>query len=823
MKAKTKRRVVNGFLRGLFSLLTLLVLTGAIGLVWLARSVAPMSGAAALPGLSAPVTVTRDRHDVPHITGRSRADVLEALGFVHAQERLWQMELMRMAARGRLSEIFGKATVGTDVFLRSLGLYDAAQASFDALDGQSKRQVEAYVRGINAFIARPARLLAAKFSPEFVILDHRPEPWTPADVMAAIKMFSVTLASNLDEEILRLKFSRLGMSAKEIDDLLPPVPGDAPPPLPDLHQLIGLATGPLKAAQNDAFVLAAGEQLMGTGASNNWVVSGSRTDTGAPILANDPHLGLSAPGIWYLAHLQVTDAAGGAHDLVGVTLPGLPLVLLGRNDDIAWGFTTTYADVQDIYVEKVNPDSPAEYLTPDGYRPFRTKKETIRVKDGDDVVFDRAATRHGPVLPASYRDLKRFLPDGTVAALAWTALAEDDATIRAGLRLWDYHSVQDYIDGMRDYAAPVQSMVVADRAGNIGMIAAGRIPVRDPANLVAGRAPVPGWDRTYDWKGFIPFDELPHSYNPPKGAIATANTKIVGPDYDHLISYDWEEPWRQARLDQLIVDAPGKQTMATSRAAQADDFSPAFAALAPVMLKLVQGRNDVDADAIRTIAAWDHRMSEKEIAPLIFTAWVRMATRRIVGDDLGQVLGSYWQARPTATLRWLSPDAARDWCDDRRTPERESCGDVLAASLDDALADLNRRLGPDRSSWQWSRLHYAYGANQPFARTPLARFFDVTPPVAGGPFTLMRGKTDFGDDANPYRAISAASYRGIFDLSDLDRSTYMETTGQSGNIFSPHYRDLAEPWSKVEGITIPTEEKAYSAGALGSWHFTPAD
>ena len=244
---------------------------------------------------------------------------------------------------------------------------------------------------------------------------------------------------------------------------------------------------------------------MGSGASNNWVVGGARTESGKPILANDPHLGLTAPGIWYLAHLQVKSGDGATKNLVGVTLPGAPLVLLGRNDKVAWGFTNTGADVQDIFVERINPGDPNQYQAPEGFRPFEKTSVTIKVKGGDAVNFDRLVTRHGPVLPADYRGLGHYLPEGTVATLSWTALAGDDKTISAGLRLWDFASVADFQNGMGDFVTPMQSIVIADAAGNIGLIAPGRVPLRDPANQIMGRAPSPGWADTYDWKGFIPY------------------------------------------------------------------------------------------------------------------------------------------------------------------------------------------------------------------------------------------------------------------------------------------------------------------------------
>ncbi|PRD41520.1 penicillin acylase family protein [Phyllobacterium phragmitis] len=816
------RRIIKGLLWVVFSLVPLALLAAIVVYIWIARSVAPASGEAQLAGLGAPVTVTRDQNAVPHISGASMEDVAMALGFVHAQERLWQMEVARMAAHGRLSEIFGEATIGTDMFLRTIDTYGAAAASFNVLNEADRRTVEAYARGVNAFIEQNARPFASKFAPEFVMLNRRPEPWQATDVVATVKMMPVTLAANINEEMERLKFARLGMSNAEINDLLPPLREDRPPSLPDLKVLLGLESGPISAARPAERRFAALDGMMGKGASNNWVLAGEKTETGKPILANDPHLEFTAPSLWYLAHLQVKTPDGRTRNLVGVTLPGTPLVFLGRNDRVAWGFTNTASDAQDIFVERINPENPDEYLTPDGYRPFDKRVETIRVKGGQDVTFERRATRHGPVLPASYRGLQRYLPEGTVPALQWTALAHDDTTISAGFRLWDFQSVQAFLDGMHDFVAPMQSMVVADVEGNIGLIAPGRVPVRDPANRIMGRAPSPGWDATYDWKGYIPYEALPREYNPPRGAIGTANSKIVDGSYAPFLTFDWDEEWRRDRIATLMLDSNVKQTLETNRQAQGDDYSPAYAALGPVMLDLVEGRSDVNADAVMTLRRWDYRQDKTRSESLIFEAWLRFATKRIISDDLGDAFPAFWRARANAMLHWLSPDAARDWCDDRRTAERESCGDVLALALKDAVSDLETRLGSDREAWNWGALHYAYGAHRPFARVkPLDRIFDVDEPASGGAYTLDRGTSNWNDEDNPYRATHGTSYRGIFDLSDLDRSTYIQTTGQSGNVLSSHYQDMAERWGRVEAFTIPVSEAAYQDGLLGTWRLLP--
>lgn len=816
------RRIIKGLLWIVFSLIPLALLAFIFAYAWLAGSVAPATGETSIAGLSGPVTITRDKHAVPHITGSSVEDVFSALGFVHAQERLWQMDVTRMAGRGRLSELFGDKTIATDVFIRTLGLYEAAQSSADSLAPADRAKVDAYVRGINAFIDSSGPSFGSKYSPEFVILQHFPEQWTAADVIVTLKLMSVTLAANIDDEVLRLKFARLGMNEQEIVDLLPPVEGDTPPPLPNLQQLLGLPTGTIKTGAIEAEKqFAALSDIMSTGASNNWVVGGARTATGKPILANDPHLGLTAPAIWYLAHLQVKQPNGTAKNLVGVTLPGAPLVLLGRNDKVAWGFTNTGSDVQDIFIEKINPANPDQYQAPEGFRPFEKKRVEIRVKGSETISFDRRSTRHGPVLPPEYRGLQHYLDEGSVASLSWTVLAGDDKTIAAGLKLWDFANVSDFQNGMADYVTPMQSMVIADVDGNIGMIAPGRIPVRDPANQIMGRAPSPGWDAVYDWKGYIPYEELPRAYNPADNVLATANTKMVDTNYPHFLTFDWDEPWRLERIKSLIYNA-NQQTLETNRIVQGDVYAGAYAVLTPAMLKLVEGRDDVDLTAIKQLKEWDFIEDRARTEPLLFNAWLRFATKRILEDDLGDAFPSYWQGRVDAMMRWLGPNPGRDWCDNGRTPEKESCGDVLALSLGDALKDIETRLGSDRAKWNWGALHYAYSAHRPFAQvSPLDKLFNVTVPASGGAYTLDRGKSTFTDESNPYRATHGSSYRGLFDLSDLNQSTYIQTTGQSGNVFSSNYRDFAEKWSNIEAITISTDEAVYQDGLQGIWRLNP--
>lgn len=818
------KRIVKVFIRLVLVAVPLFMIAIAGGLTWMWRSLPAEDGHIGVNGLSGEVAILRDGNGIPHIQAASPNDAYAALGFAHAQDRLWQMEVSRMAAQGRLSEMFGETTIGADQWLRTMGLFEAAISSLDALDEATRQALEAYARGVNAWLDRENRFFASRLPPEFVILGHTPEPWRPEHSVAAIKMMSVTLAANVKTETDRLAFARLGFDSDAIQDLLPPVPGETPPPLPDLRSLLGLASGPLEkpgvstAALDFSFV----DVVHGTGASNNWVVDGTRTASGAPILANDPHLGLAAPSIWYLADLRVDGAFAEPRNLIGTTLPGTPFVLLGRNNDIAWGFTNTASDVQDIFVEKVNPDNPDEYLTPEGWKPFGSRQETIKVRGGEPVVFTRRWTRHGPVLPSSYRKLDAYLPRDTVAALQWVALAPDDTTAVAAGSTFTLSTVNDFQNAMRSYIAPMQSMVVADRSGNIGLIAPGRVPRRGEDNSVMGRAPVPGWLAEYDWQGAISFWQLPRQNNPAGGSIATANSKIVDGDYPHFLTFDWDEPYRQDRIKKLLNDGGSAHTAAASRAIQADVHSDAVIALKLLMLRKVDGGPGVDTSVVERLADWDGRMSRDSTEPLLFMAWMRESMRGIFADDLGPAFRDWFKPRALVLKRVLRGEASRNWCDDVQTDAEEDCSAVLANALASAVSDIEERFGDARNDWRWGRAHIARSVHRPFGSVPLlAWIFNIEVESNGGQFTLDRGALSFREEDDPFVNRHASSFRGIYDFADLDRSTYMLTTGQSGNIFSPHYSSFAEPWANLEAVEIPADPAAYAGKIEGRWILQP--
>jgi penicillin amidase len=779
------------FLRFAGGLTVLLAALLAGAYLYLRQSLPKTEGEIRLPGLSAPVEILRDRYGIPHIFAASLVDASFAQGYVHAQDRLWQMEMSRRVAAGRVSEIVGAAGLETDRFLRTLGVRRSAEANLRSIDSETRQLLEAYAAGVNAFLASDPVL-----PPEFWLTGIRPEPWTPADSVSWTKMMAWDLGGNWRNELLRMRLAK-SLPMARIHEFLPPYPGDAPPVIADLKELYS-------SMERDAVRLARfAPDNEGLG-SNNWVVSGARSSSGKPLLANDPHLGLSAPPVWYFAHLSAPGI-----NVIGSTLPGVPGVILGRNERIAWGFTNTGPDVQDLYIEKL--DAAGGYVTPEGPQPFQVVEETIRVKGGEAEKLRVRISRHGPVISDVSRVAQDQAPRGHVIAFAWTALAEDDRTLQASVKFARAREWDGFLAAARDFQSPQQNIVYADIEGNIGFIAAGRVPHRKPGNDLKGMAPAPGWDAKYDWAGYIPFEQLPRSFNPASGAIVTANHRITPPGYPHFISSDWEPPYRADRIQQLL-DATPKHTPQTFARIQADVVSLAMRELLPKLLA-TRPRSEDARKALALLEKWDGTMAIERAEPLIAWAWWRELTRAVYADELGDAFRSNWLARAVFMTSVLSgdPEKAR-WCDDVRTQAVETCEEALAVSLDAALADLGKRYGSDWGRWRWGDAHVARHEHRPFGRQPqLARIFDITVPSPGDSYTVNVGRNIMSDDAQPFANRHAASLRAIYDLSDLEKSLYIHSGGQSGNVLSDHYEAFSKAWAKNEYIPMRAARKTLEA------------
>ena len=761
------------------------------GYLYLRQSLPQTEGEIRLPALGAAVEVMRDRYGIPHIFAASLEDASFALGYVHAQDRLWQMEMSRRIAAGRMAELLGAGALEADRFLRTLGVRRSAEANLRVLDAETRRLLDSYAAGVNAFLASGPVLPL-----EFWLTGAQPEPWTPADSVGWVKMMAWDLGGNFRNELLRMSLAR-SLPLARIHQILPPYPGEQPPVIADLKELYGTL-------ERDAVQLAQFAPDNDGLGSNNWVVAGARSASGKPLLANDPHLGLTAPPVWYFAHISVPGT-----NVIGSTLPGVPGVILGHNERIAWGFTNTGPDVQDLYIEKL--DAAGGYLAPEGRRAFQVIEETIRVKGAAPEKLRVRISRHGPVISDVLRTARDAAPRGHVIAFAWTALAEDDRTMQAALKFARAREWQGFLAAARDFQSPQQNIVYADIEGNIGFVAAGRVPVRKPANDLKGLAPAPGWLAQYDWDGYLPFDELPRSFNPASGAVITANHRITPPDYAHFISSDWQPPYRADRIQRLLDAAPRHTPQSFARI-QADVVSLAMRDLLPRLLA-TRPRSEDARKALALLGKWDGAMAPERSEPLIAWAWWRELTRAIYADELGDAFRANWLSRAVFLGNVLSGDPAlARWCDNVRTPAVETCEEVLALSLEAALADLARRHGSDQARWRWGEAHAARHEHRPFGRQPLlAKLFDIRVPSPGDAYTVNVGRNNLNDEAQPFANRHAASLRAIYDLSDLEKSLYIHSGGQSGNIFSDHYESFTEAWARNEYIPMRTARKTLDA------------
>jgi penicillin amidase len=495
---------------------------------------------------------------------------------------------------------------------------------------------------------------------------------------------------------------------------------------------------------------------------------------------------------------------------IGATLPGVPGIVLGRNERIAWAATNTGPDVQDMYLEKL--DATGRYLSPGGPLAFVTLHESIKVKGADDELLNIRISRHGPVISDVLASALDAVPRGHALAFAWTALAEDDVSLQALLKLPRARSWNEFVDSLRDFHVPQQNLSYADIDGNIGFIAPGRIPVRKRENRLKGLAPAPGWDGRYDWAGFIPFDELPRAFNPANGRIVTANQKIVPPGYRHHITAEWFAPYRAKRIDELL-DAQEKHDRASFGRMQMDVVSLPVRELLPRMIA-IQGASPEAGDALKWLSSWDGAMSAERTEPLIFIAWWRELARALYADELGPAFRGAWSERaPFISSVLADRNGEGRWCDDVRTPRVESCDDILSASLERAIAELRRRYGDNPERWNWGSAHEARLRHRPLSRSTWLRgYFDIAVPSGGDSYTVNVGRMDFGDEAEPYSNRHSASFRAIYDLADPERSVFIHPGGQSGNPLSRHYRDLAPLWARGDYVPMVTE-RSRLAGA----------
>ncbi len=795
---------------GIQRFFSLLKAVGVILLVLLAAWLGggrfmPESVKLAAQGLAKPVEIIRDRHAVPHVYAESIDDAYFALGFLHAQDRLWQMDLSRRAGSGRLAEVFGLNMREPDRFIRTLGLRRAAAANLGQLDAATLASLHAYAKGVNAYLGQ-SYFLPIEF---YLTGAPRPEPWQPADSLVWLKTLAWRLSGNWWEELLNLRLQGQ-LSPAQFADLFPPYPGEVRPPLPDVaplyHTQLSQQAGTLL-TQHRGYA----DNSVG---SNSWVVDGGRGLSGKPLLANDPHLPLTAPSLWYFAHLHAPGL-----NVVGASLPGVPGILLGRNDKVAWAFTNTGPDSQDVFVEKLVDGDFSRHLTPQGAASFTEIQETLRVKDAPDENLVVRIGRHGPVISAVDPDARDATPQGYVLALNWVGLRADDMTIRFLLKAGRAENAEQLKQAARDFHTPQQNIVYADRNGAIGFVAAGRVPLRAADNDLQGRLPAPGWLERYDWQGLIPFEQLPQQSGGSDGKIVTANQKITAPGYPHFITADWALPYRAERISALLDQHP-RHDVDSFAAMQNDLYNPVAAQLLPLLLRL-EGDDDRTRQVLHSLRAWDRRMSAEAAQPLVFAAWLRHLMAVLSQDELGDAyewVGDYNPAFLVKVLRDHDGSAAR-WCQDGQTTP---CLQEIRQAFQSALAELRRHYGHDPKTWLWGRAHVTVFKHEPLGQVPgLARFFNVEAESPGGMDTVNVSGYRYDETTGRYRGESGAAFRAIYDLAEPDRSVFILGTGQSGSPWSRHYRDMNPIWLRGGHLPLLSSRERIAREAVGHLRLLP--
>ena len=790
---RTLRRMALG------GLLTAGALSAA-GYYLLRRPVPKAKGSLKLRGLRNGAEILRDRWGVPHVYADNLHDAFFAVGYAQAQDRLWQMEFNRRLACGTLCEILGEGALDIDRLLRRVGFRRVAEIDWPDAAPAERAVLEAFSAGVNAYLER------GRLPVEFGLLRHRPRPWHPVDTIAFGRYMSWTLSGNWDQEILHSwTVERFG--AKVMADLETVYPAGKPLIVPPGAEAKG--AGPSLADDYNVALELAGA-VAGGGMSNNWAVNAKKSTTGKPILASDPHLPLQMPSIWWEFHVDSPELKA-----AGAGLPATPNVIIGHNERIAWGITASCVDCDDLFVQKVNPDNPAQYEYQGGWVDGELVREEIKVRGRKEPVVEEVlVTGHGPVISPAIKGETRTLTLRSVCLEPWHQT--QSLLMLMGARNWD-----EFREALRLWPAPSQNFAYADVEGNIGYQLAGWTPVRAKGH---GVVPAPAWTGEYDWTGWLPFDELPNAFNPPTNWVATANNKIVDDDYPHFLSAQWIDPYRQERIVEMLQEKE-KLSVEDFCHMQNDLLSIPARQLVPLILDL-KPRDEWARRALTFLRAWDHVVAADSVAACVFEVWYSHLVRRALEEKVGS-WADFFLGRGVHPVRANGSffAEATSWLLARMKDKKWFAGRSWAEAMDEALhsavGELRRLLGDDVSRWQWGRLHAQTFRHVLGRSRPLERLFNRGPAPVGGD-----SNTVFQASYAPYHGYElrawTASYRQVVDLGDFDNSVSVIPSGQSGPPGSRHYGDFIRLWQRGDYHPMLWQRESVEAQARGRLELVPA-
>ena len=798
----------------------LLVLLAIAAFVVVRRSFPQVDGEIVLPGLTAEATVLRDRHGTPHIYASTLTDLMMAQGFVEAQDRFWQMDFFRHVATGRTAEMFGEAQVEADIFLRTLGWERVAAREYQLMSPLMQDLLEAYARGVNAYLVERGEW---ELSLEYVVLgiqnpDYRPAPWKPTDTLAFVKLMAWDLRTNIVSELERAILSE-SIPIEQVSQLWPEFPADHPVILPEWDrpppspQPTATAL-PSPTVREAAHALREGNVLSMTmggvelsrdnrgRGSNSWVVSGEHTQSGSPLLANDPHLGAQIPSIWYRVGIHC-QPLGESCPLraAGFSLPGTPLVTIGHNGFLAWGFTNLGGDVSDLFIERIHPDDPLLYEVDGEWLPMSTRTEIIEVADADPVEITIRETHHGPVISGIYEPVDELegggvveIPQPHAVSLAWTALYTT-RNLEAVLEIVLARSWEEFRSGAALFDMAPQNMVYADADGNIGYQATGLIPIRGAGD---GRYPAPGWLSEYDWQGFWPFQTLPWSLNPSSGMVVAANQPLARPDLVSHIGSDFDYGHRARRIHQLLADSLPLDLLGMS-AIQFDHQDPSAGFLVPALAALPARSEDV-AVMQELLTEWMRgerpgQMDSHEAAAAAYAAtWRHLLA--LTFDELPEGHEAHGGSRFVEVVKDLLESPEDPWWDRVGTERRETRDDVLQQAMEEAHTELVELLGDDPQAWRWGDIHTGVFNNSSLGESgisPIEALFNRRNNNVSGGSGIVNATQWIASEG--YETEGVPSFRMVVDLGDPDSSLAIHAPGQSGHAYHPHYDDLLEPWA----------------------------
>jgi penicillin amidase len=804
-----------------------LIVFGAFLAYYLAsRSLPDYDATLELAGPNAPIEIVRDHANVPHILAETDHDAYFGLGFAHAQDRLWQMIVLRRTAQGRLSELFGRSTIETDTYMRRFDIYRLALSSVAAQDAQTIAALEAYSEGVNAQFQQINRGSSGRGAPELFLFNTPFAPWRPADSLAILKLVALQSSGHLADEVLRARMSLALPDSDRLNDILPDSPGVGVASLPEYANLVPGAPQYMATNTTPNHPLSPFKARGFSGASNAWAAAASRSATGGTLLANDPHMTFTAPSIWYLARLELQ--LGG---VIGATVPGIPSIWSGRSAKLGWGVTTAYVDDQDVVIEQLNPENSGEYLTPTGFKKFQSRPTIINIKGEAPVTVTLRWSDNGPILPGSFQNLRAVIPRGHVAALSSTALSPSDTTLSASIRLMQSTTVEDALFAGSLHMAPAQNLTVADQS-KIAMKTIGSVPNRKTDHQSEGRLPSLGSSASNHWDGIMPYASNPEFIEPMGGLLGNTNNKTVERPFPNHISFTWGDTQRVQRW-QRLMQVRQVHTRDSFVEAQLDTVSFTARALLPLMGAELWFTGEAAPEgtvqrerqrALTLLANWNGEMNEHLPEPLIYTTWVRALQSRLIKDELGPMAAEITHVEPLFIERvFRDINGASEWCDILQSAPVETCADMARLALDDALLEISENWGTAFESLRWGDAHQATQDHETLGDVPLLRYFvNIRQSTSGGDNTLNRGLTS-GTGPNPFQNVHGAGYRGVYDFADPDSSVFVTSTGQSGHFLSRHYDDLAQLWRRGEYILMSLDTDLARGAPVGITTLNPVN